>query len=135
MFLVFHIWYMLVQHLTFFQKVWILQRLFFSGCFYSSCFSTKAIFEFTLKFKLVRYVSFLSIYQIIYLPCIPFHLSICLSFKSRMDSHNEDRQRDIEDLRTRMMKENEFLRGLANKSMGVYFDAYRSKVPILYYNK
>ena len=55
------------------------------------------------------------------------------SFKSRMDSHNEDRQRDIEDLRTRMMKENEFLRGLANKSMGVYFDAYRSKVNIYIY--
>ena len=47
--------------------------------------------------------------------------------QARMDSHNEDRQRDIEDLRTRMMKENEFLRSLANKSLGVYFDAYRSK--------
>jgi hypothetical protein len=47
--------------------------------------------------------------------------------QSRMDSHNEDRMRDVEELRTRMMKENEFLRSLQNKSLGVFFDAYRSK--------
>merc|ERR1712200_328639 len=47
--------------------------------------------------------------------------------QSRMDSHNQDRISEIDDLRTRMEKENAYLRGLANKSCGVYFDAYRSK--------
>merc|ERR1739848_438719 len=47
--------------------------------------------------------------------------------QSRMDTHNQDRISEIDDLRTRMEKENAFLRGLASKSCGVYFDAYRSK--------
>jgi len=46
---------------------------------------------------------------------------------ARMDSQNEDRARDIEELRTRMMKENAFLKNLADKSLGVFFDAYRTK--------
>merc|ERR1712055_234317 len=47
--------------------------------------------------------------------------------QSRMDGQNEDRGREIEDLRTRMEKENQFLRSLASKSLGVYFNAYRTK--------
>merc|ERR1712200_364246 len=43
------------------------------------------------------------------------------------DSHTQDRISEIDDLRTRMEKENAYLRGLASKSCGVYFDAYRSK--------
>jgi len=46
---------------------------------------------------------------------------------SRMDSQNEDKAREIEELRTRMMKENAFLRSLSDKSLGVFFDAYRTK--------
>jgi len=46
---------------------------------------------------------------------------------SRMDSQNEDRGREIEELRTKMMKENQFLRSLSSKSLGVYFNAYRTK--------
>merc|ERR1711937_678625 len=47
--------------------------------------------------------------------------------QARMDSHNDDRARDIEDLRRRRMKENQFLRSLNDKNLGVFFDAYRSK--------
>jgi len=47
--------------------------------------------------------------------------------QSRMDSQNEDRGREIEELRTRMEKENQFLRSLNTKSLGVYFNAYRTK--------
>merc|ERR1711915_770706 len=46
---------------------------------------------------------------------------------ARMDAQNEDKAREIEELRTRMMKENAFLRSLADKSLGVFFDAYRTK--------
>merc|ERR1712142_1200517 len=46
---------------------------------------------------------------------------------ARMDSQNEDKARELEELRTRMMKENAFLRGLSDKSLGVFFDAYRTK--------
>ena len=34
---------------------------------------------------------------------------------------------EIDDLRTKLMRENQFLRNLANKSNSVYFDAYRTK--------
>jgi len=47
--------------------------------------------------------------------------------QARGDSQNEDRQRDIEDLRTKMMQENKFLKSLAGKTLGVYFNAYRTK--------
>merc|ERR1712106_226246 len=47
--------------------------------------------------------------------------------QARGDSQNEDRQRDIEDLKTKMMQENKFLRSLAGKTLGVYFNAYRTK--------
>lgn len=46
---------------------------------------------------------------------------------ARMDSQNEDKARELEELRTRMMKENTFLRSVSEKSMGVFFDAYRTK--------
>jgi len=46
---------------------------------------------------------------------------------ARMDAQNEDKAREIEELRTRMMKENAFLRSLGDKSLGVFFDAYRTK--------
>ncbi len=35
--------------------------------------------------------------------------------------------RELEDLRTRMMKENQFLKTMAGKTNSVYFDAYRTK--------
>lgn len=47
--------------------------------------------------------------------------------QARGDSQNEDRQRDIEDLKTKMMQENKFLKSLAGKTLGVYFNAYRTK--------
>ena len=49
------------------------------------------------------------------------------ALQGRMDSQNEDRGREIDELRTRMEHENQFLRALANKSCGVYFNAYRTK--------
>jgi len=47
--------------------------------------------------------------------------------QARGDSQNEDRQRDIEDLKTKMMQENKFLKSLSGKTLGVYFNAYRTK--------
>merc|ERR1711962_1477571 len=44
-----------------------------------------------------------------------------------MDAQNDDKARELEELRTRMMKENAFLKSLADKSLGVFFDAYRTK--------
>merc|ERR1712002_857791 len=46
---------------------------------------------------------------------------------SRMDAQNDDKARELEELKTRMMKENAFLKSLADKSLGVFFDAYRTK--------
>merc|ERR1711994_647678 len=46
---------------------------------------------------------------------------------ARMDAQNDDKARELEELRTRMMKENAFLKSLADKSLGVFFDAYRTK--------
>merc|ERR1711934_343877 len=46
---------------------------------------------------------------------------------NRMDSQNADRMNDIDELRTKLMKENEFLRSLNGKTLGVYFNAYRTK--------
>ena len=47
--------------------------------------------------------------------------------ESRMNGQNDDRIQEIDDLRTKLMRENQFLRNLANKSNSVYFDAYRTK--------
>merc|ERR1711976_407164 len=46
---------------------------------------------------------------------------------ARMDSQNEDKARELEELRVKMRNENKFLRSLTDKSLGVYFDAYRTK--------
>merc|ERR1712168_1791270 len=46
---------------------------------------------------------------------------------ARTDSQNQDRIDDISDLKTKMMQENAFLRSLSGKTLGVYFNAYRSK--------
>merc|ERR1719243_405733 len=46
---------------------------------------------------------------------------------SRTDSQNQERIDDISDLKTKMMQENAFLRSLSGKTLGVYFNAYRSK--------
>merc|ERR1712079_490853 len=46
---------------------------------------------------------------------------------SKTDSQNQDRIDDISDLKTKMMQENAFLKSLSGKTLGVYFNAYRSK--------
>merc|ERR1712042_309322 len=46
---------------------------------------------------------------------------------ARTDGQNQDRIDDIRDLKTKMMQENAFLRSLSGKTLGVYFNAYRSK--------
>merc|ERR1711988_910606 len=46
---------------------------------------------------------------------------------SRTDSQNQERIDDISDLKTKMMQENAYLRSLSGKTLGVYFNAYRSK--------
>merc|ERR1712180_327715 len=49
------------------------------------------------------------------------------SLIDRMDGLNNERKDEIDDLRTKMEKENAFLRALSGKSLGVYFNAYRTK--------
>merc|ERR1711970_407404 len=51
----------------------------------------------------------------------------CAELQSRMDSQNDDKAKEIEELRTRMLKENNYLKALAGKTLGVYFNAYRTK--------
>merc|ERR1711899_69729 len=46
---------------------------------------------------------------------------------AKTDSQNQERIDDISDLRTKMMQENAFLKSLSGKTLGVYFNAYRSK--------
>merc|ERR1712213_198875 len=46
---------------------------------------------------------------------------------ARTDGQNQERIDDISDLKTKMMQENAFLRSLSGKTLGVYFNAYRSK--------
>jgi hypothetical protein len=45
----------------------------------------------------------------------------------RMNEMNDDRGRELDDLKTKLMKENHFLKSLATKPLSVYFDAYRTK--------
>merc|ERR1712121_491140 len=47
--------------------------------------------------------------------------------QSRSDSQNDERIADIADLKTKMMQENAFLKSLNGKTLGVYFNAYRTK--------
>lgn len=42
-----------------------------------------------------------------------------------MDCQNDDKARELEELRERMMKENMFLNAINHKTMSVYFDAFR----------
>merc|ERR1712213_285493 len=54
-------------------------------------------------------------------------LNASAELTSKTDSQNQDRIDDISDLRTKMMQENAFLKSLSGKTLGVYFNAYRSK--------
>merc|ERR1712088_815157 len=47
--------------------------------------------------------------------------------QNRMDSQNSDRISDIEDLKTRIERENTFLKSLNGKTLGISFNAYRTK--------
>merc|ERR1712243_417881 len=46
---------------------------------------------------------------------------------NQSDSQNDERIADIADLKTKMMQENAFLKFLSGKTLGVYFNAYRTK--------
>merc|ERR1712112_479449 len=46
---------------------------------------------------------------------------------NRMESHNADRIANLDELRTRIARENEFLKTLNGKTLGVSFNAYRTK--------
>merc|ERR1712109_188874 len=47
--------------------------------------------------------------------------------QTRSDSQNDERIGDINDLKTKMLQENAFLKSLNGKTLGVYFNAYRTK--------
>merc|ERR1739838_128160 len=47
--------------------------------------------------------------------------------QNRMDAQNSDRISDIEDIKTRIERENAFLKSLNGKTLGVSFNAYRTK--------
>merc|ERR1711997_446888 len=47
--------------------------------------------------------------------------------QNRSDSQNDERIGAIADLKTKMMQENAFLKSLSGKTLGVYFNAYRTK--------
>merc|ERR1712010_169696 len=47
--------------------------------------------------------------------------------QNRMDAQNSDRISDIEDLKLRIERENAFLKSLNGKTLGVSFNAYRTK--------
>merc|ERR1712172_130267 len=47
--------------------------------------------------------------------------------QNRMDAQNSDRITDIEDIKTRIERENAFLKSLNGKTLGVSFNAYRTK--------
>jgi len=46
---------------------------------------------------------------------------------SRMDSQNAERIQDLDEVKTKMLKENAYLKALDAKTLGVYFNAYRTK--------
>merc|ERR1712183_343422 len=47
--------------------------------------------------------------------------------QNRMDAQNSDRISDIEDLKLRIERENAYLKSVAGKTLGVYFNAYSTK--------
>merc|ERR1712045_839037 len=51
----------------------------------------------------------------------------CAQLQNRMDEQNAERAGDMDELKTRLLKENAFLKSMASKPMSVYFDAYRTK--------
>jgi len=63
--------------------------------------------------------------------CLPTFTKLCFNLKFQLDckmnSLNDDRGRELDELRTKLMKENHFLKSLASKPLSVYFDAYRTK--------
>ena len=54
-------------------------------------------------------------------------IGILIFLLFRTDGQNQERIDDISDLKTKMMQENAYLRSLSGKTLGVYFNAYRSK--------
>ena len=44
---------------------------------------------------------------------------------AKTDGQNQERISDLNDLKTKMMQENAYLKSLAGKTLGVYFNAYR----------
>jgi hypothetical protein len=46
---------------------------------------------------------------------------------AKTDGQNQERISDLNDLKTKMMQENAYLKSLAGKTLGVYFNAYRNK--------
>merc|ERR1711962_1251726 len=53
--------------------------------------------------------------------------SAIADLQNRSASQNDERIADISDLKTKMMQENAFLKSLNGKTLGVYFNAYRTK--------
>merc|ERR1712168_272732 len=49
------------------------------------------------------------------------------NLESRMNEANDSRMADLDELKTRLLKENAFLKSLASKPLSVCFDAYRTK--------
>merc|ERR1711972_347169 len=49
------------------------------------------------------------------------------NLESRMNEMNDNRGAELDELKTKLMKENAFLKMLASKPMSVCFDAYRTK--------
>merc|ERR1712123_355186 len=47
--------------------------------------------------------------------------------QARADGQNDERISDISDLKTKMIQEDAFLKSLSGKTLGVYFNAYRTK--------
>ena len=47
--------------------------------------------------------------------------------QSKLDDQADKQGADLDELRTRMMKENAFLRNMAGRTNSVFFDAYRTK--------
>ena len=57
--------------------------------------------------------------------CFHCFFQACIDLQNRMDCQNDDKARELEELRERMMKENMFLNAINHKTMSVYFDAFR----------
>ena len=67
---------------------------------------------------MIFFVVFLIVFLIVF-------FQACIDLQNRMDCQNDDKARELEELRERMMKENMFLNAINHKTMSVYFDAFR----------